>query len=150
VRSAAAFLRSPDGGSVGSLFTVGFCFGGRHSFLCASIEGLDPAGVIGFYGPPVGAARNDSPPPAEMASRFTAPVLGLFGGADQAIPPEAIETFDRALTEAGIEHRLESYPDAPHSFFDRRADEYAKTSERAWADVLEFVRAHTAGVATPA
>jgi carboxymethylenebutenolidase len=148
VRAAAGYLRSPDGGSVASLFTVGFCFGGRHSFLCATIEGLDLAGVIGFYGPPVGVGRNDSPAPADMASSFAAPVLGLFGGADQAIPPESIGTFDRALTEAGVEHRLISYPDAPHSFFDRKADEYARTSERAWADVLEFVRARTSDVAT--
>jgi carboxymethylenebutenolidase len=143
IRTAAAYLRSEKGGRVTSLFTVGFCFGGRLSFL-ASTLGLDLAGVIGFYGVPVGPGRNDMPAPAEVAERFASPVLGLFGGADQAIPRTSIATFEAALAAAGVEHRVVTYPDAPHSFFDRKADEFARTSEAAWAEVLGFVRSHTA------
>ena len=71
----------------------------------------------------------------------------LFGGADQAIPPTSVATFDAALTAAGVEHRVVSYPDAPHSFFDRKADEFARSSEAAWAEVLGFIRSRTAQVA---
>jgi carboxymethylenebutenolidase len=143
IRTAAAWLRSEKGGGVTSLFTVGFCFGGRLSFLAATL-GLDLAGVIGFYGLPVGPSRNDMPAPAEVAEGMASPVLGLFGGADQAIPPTSIATFEAALVAAGVEHRVVTYPDAPHSFFDRKADEFARTSEAAWAEVLGFVRSHTA------
>jgi carboxymethylenebutenolidase len=146
VRAAAEYLRSDEGGNVTSLFTVGFCFGGRLSFLAATL-GLDLAGVIGFYGTLVGPSRNDMPAPTEFAERIASPVLGLFGGADQAITPTAIATFDAALTAAGVEHRIVAYPDAPHSFFDRKADEYAAASEAAWGEVLGFVRSHTAQVA---
>jgi carboxymethylenebutenolidase len=142
IRAGAAYLRSEDGGRVTSLYTVGFCFGGRLSFLAATL-GLDLAGVIGFYGIPVGPGRAEMPAPADVAERFASPVLGLFGGADPAIPPTAVVTFDAALTAAGVEHRLVSYPDAPHSFFDRKADEFGRTSEAAWAEVLEFIRTHT-------
>ena len=76
VRAAAADLRSPAGGSVRSLFTIGFCMGGRLSFLAATL-GLDLAGVVGFYGWPVGPSRNDTPAPAEM----TAP-MDLTGPGD--------------------------------------------------------------------
>ena len=146
IMAAAAYLRSEEGGKVTSLFTVGFCFGGRLSFLAATL-GLDLAGVIGFYGVPVGPGRSDIPAPADVAERIASPVLALFGGADQAIPPTAVATFDAALTAAGVEHRVISYPDAPHSFFDRKADEFARTSEAAWAEVLGFVRSHTGQVA---
>jgi len=70
-------------------------------------------------------------------------VLGLFGGADTGIPPDAIATFDAALTDAGVEHRLVSYDGAPHSFFDRKATEFADASTAAWDEVLGFIRART-------
>jgi carboxymethylenebutenolidase len=144
VRAAAGYLRSEEGGAVRSLFTIGFCFGGRLSFLSATL-GLDMAGVAGFYGWPVGASRNDTPAPAAVAERFGSPVLGIFGGADEGIPADAVATFEQALEEAGVAHRLVTYPGAPHSFFDRKAEEFADTSEAAWAEVLGFVRARTTG-----
>jgi carboxymethylenebutenolidase len=146
IRAAAAYLRSDEGRNVTSLFTVGFCFGGRLSFLAATL-GLDLAGVIGFYGVPVGASRNDMPAPADVAEQIASPVLALFGGADQGIPATSVATFDAALTAADVEHRIVAYPDAPHSFFDRKADEFAAASESAWAEVLGFVRSHSAQVA---
>jgi carboxymethylenebutenolidase len=146
LRTGAAYLRSPEGGSVRSLFTIGFCFGGRLSFLAATLD-LDLAGVIGFYGWPVGPGRGGMPAPAEVAKEMRAPVLAIFGGADEGIPQSAVDTFEAALVEAGVEHRVVTYPNAPHSFFDRRADEFARTSEAAWQETIEFVRAHTAPVA---
>lgn len=125
-----------------SLFTIGFCFGGRMSFLSATL-GLGLAGAIGFYGSPVGPGRGGSPAPADVAGQIEAPILGLFGGADPGIPPEAIEAFDTALGRARVEHRLVTYPNAPHSFFDRKAAEYEKESEQAWPEVLAFIRDHT-------
>jgi carboxymethylenebutenolidase len=143
IQAAAAHLRKE---AAPSLFTVGFCFGGRISFVAPTLD-LDLAGAIGFYGNPVGE-RQGIPIPTDVAAQIASPVLGLFGGADQSIPPIAIEGFDGALTSAGVEHRFVTYPDAPHSFFDRKADEYSRTSEAAWAEVLGFVRSHTAQVAT--
>ncbi|HSG85077.1 MAG TPA: dienelactone hydrolase family protein, partial [Candidatus Limnocylindrales bacterium] len=115
VEAAADHLRSAEGGAVRSLFTVGFCFGGRMSFLSATL-GLGLAGVVGFYGWPVGASRNDTPAPADVARECACPVLAIFGGADRGIPPEAIATFRTALTEAGVPKRIVTYEDAPHSF----------------------------------
>jgi carboxymethylenebutenolidase len=142
IAAGAAHARTLRPDSPASLFTIGFCFGGRMTFLSATL-GLDLAGAIGFYGPPVGPGRGGSPAPADVAAQVASPILGLFGGADQGIPPAAIEEFDSALERAGVEHRLIAYPDAPHSFFDRKAAEYKEESEQAWAEVLGFIRAHT-------
>ena len=126
----------------GSVFTIGFCFGGRSAFLSSSL-GLGLAGAIGMYGFPVGAARGGSPAPVDVAGEIASPILGLFGGADDGIPPEAVAAFDEALTTAGVEHRLKTYPSAPHSFFDRKADQFADDAADAWQEILGFVRSHT-------
>ena len=142
VRAAAEHLRTHDEGRVDALFTVGFCYGGRLAFLTATL-GLNLSGAIGFYGVPVGPGRSDIPAPVDVAGQMATPVLGLFGAADHGIPPESIAAFEAVLTKAGVEHRLIAYDGAPHSFFDRKAAEFADASARAWEETLTFVRGHT-------
>lgn len=142
IRAAAAHLRSAAGGSPRALFTTGFCMGGRLTFLSATL-GLDLAGVVGFYGWPVGASRNGTPAPIDVASDIAAPVLAIFGGADPAIGPEVALAFDAALSAAGVEHRTLVYDGAPHSFFDRKAADFADASAAAWAETLSFIRDRT-------
>ncbi|GAB4338756.1 MAG: dienelactone hydrolase family protein [Dehalococcoidia bacterium] len=135
--AAVTWLRSPEGGSCRSVFTVGFCFGGSNSWLQAA-AGHGLAGAIGFYGRP-GPGRDGSPGPAARAKEMTCPVLALMGGADQGIPPEQVEELRRAFEEAGLEHEVVVYEGAPHSFFDRRYEEFAKESEDAWQRCLAFI-----------
>jgi carboxymethylenebutenolidase len=71
------------------------------------------------------------------------PVLGLFGGADTAITADQIAAFDSGLSAAGVDHRIVTYPGAPHSFFDRKAEEFADASAQAWDEILAFVSTHT-------
>jgi carboxymethylenebutenolidase len=136
--AGAAYLRTPDGGGPERVYTVGFCFGGRLSYLQAT-QGLGLEGVIGFYGPPVGAGRGDLPAPIDEVDRFECKVLALWGGADQGIPPEKVGAFEAALEEAGVEHRSVIYRDAPHSFFDRHASDYADAAADAWRQMLDFM-----------
>ncbi|HEY2887838.1 MAG TPA: dienelactone hydrolase family protein [Candidatus Limnocylindrales bacterium] len=137
-------IGSPDGDRPAprAVFTLGFCMGGRMSFMAATL-GLPLAGVMGMYGTVVGPWRNDTPAPLDEVGRFSAPVLGIFGGADTATSADAVAAFDAALTGAGVDHRVVTYPDAPHSFFDRKAAEYADASAAAWNEVLAFIEAHT-------
>ena len=118
IRAAAAELRSPGGGSATSVFAMGFCMGGRLAYLSSTLR-LDLAGVVSFYGWPTGPASNGSPAPADMAGAMEGSVLGIFGGADQGIAASAVSEFETALIAAGVDHRLITYPGAPHSFFDR-------------------------------
>jgi carboxymethylenebutenolidase len=142
IRAAAEHLRTNDENRVDALFTTGFCYGGRLAFLSATL-GLDLAGSIGFYGIPVGPGRADIPAPVDVVDQMANPILGLFGAADGAIPPESIAAFEAALTTAGVDHRLVAYDGAPHSFFDRKADEFADASARAWEETQTFIRGHT-------
>jgi carboxymethylenebutenolidase len=142
IAAGGEHLLRNDEGRVTALFTIGFCFGGRLAYLSSTL-GLGLAGAIGFYGIPVGPGRNDIPAPIDLANQFANPVLGIFGAADQAIPPESIAAFDEALTKAGVEHRIVAYDGAPHGFFDRKAAEFADASAKAWEETLTFVRGHT-------
>jgi len=135
VRAAVEHLRPRSR----AIFTVGFCFGGRNSWLSAA-SGHGLAGAVGFYGHP--GERDGVPGPAQRAAELAAPVLALQAGDDQNITAELNEAFERALTDAGVEHELVTYEGAPHSFFDRRYEEFAAASEDAWRRVLEFLDRH--------
>jgi carboxymethylenebutenolidase len=145
VRAAAGNLMTEDEGRVDALFTIGFCFGGRLAYLTATL-GLELAGTVGYYGIPVGAGRAGTPAPADVADRMTNPILGIWGGADGATSAADVATFDRALADAGVEHRFVTYEGAPHSFFDRNAADFADASAKSWEEVLTFVRGHTPSV----
>ena len=142
VAAAVAHLRSPAGGSCTSVFTVGFCFGGRQAWL-STAGGHGLAGAIGFYGRP-GLGRDGSPGPVQRARELQGPILALMGGADQAISPTDIAELEQALSDAGVEHEVVTYEGAPHSFFDRKYEEFAEASEDAWTRVLAFLERHAA------
>jgi carboxymethylenebutenolidase len=149
VAEAAKYLRSTEGGEVRALFCVGFCFGGSLSFRQAA-SNLDFAGVIGFYGWPLGLPLEvDSPKPIDPVDRFHSAVLAIYGGGDPGIPPEAIQQFDAALGQHGIPRETYVYDGAPHSFFDRTQAEHAAASADAWERVRDFVARHTPDVPAP-
>jgi carboxymethylenebutenolidase len=137
VRAAVEYIRSQGARTV---FTVGFCFGGRNSWLSAA-GGHGLAGAIGFYGRP-GEGRDGAFGPTQRASELEAPILALQAGDDQNITAEDNSAFEQALQQAGVEHELVTYDGAPHSFFDRKQEEFASASEDAWGHVLEFIERH--------
>ncbi len=134
--AAAAHLRSLAGGSVSSLFTVGFCFGGGNSWRqAADTPGL--AGAIGFYGRASGVE--------EVEADVTAPLLILLAGADQNIEPASFDGLMQRLSVRGISCERHVYEGAPHSFFDRSFAEHAAACEDAWGRILDFTRLHRGG-----
>jgi carboxymethylenebutenolidase len=138
VGAAVEYLRAKGARAV---FTVGFCLGGRNSWLSAA-GGHGLAGAIGFYGRP-GEGRDGTPGPAQRAAEIDAPILALQAGADQHISAADNAAFDEALTAAGVEHEVVTYDGAPHSFFDRSQEQFAEASADAWTRVRAFIEAHS-------
>jgi len=143
-RAALDYLRAGADGDKPT-FLVGFCRGGSLSLL-AGAQDFGFAGLIAFY---AGLSRSIGAGGTvlDQADRVKYPVLGLFGGADQGIPPEDVQELDRQLDKAGVAHEIVSYPGAPHSFFDRRATDFAQESSDAWRRVLDFIAGHGAAPA---
>jgi carboxymethylenebutenolidase len=129
-RAAVEYLRAHGRNEI---FTVGFCFGGRNSWLAAA-SGHNLAGAVGFYGKPTIVIPR--------VGDINAPILALQAGDDKGISAEDNADFERALTDAGVEHELITYEGAPHSFFDRKQEEFAKQSDDAWSRTLAFIEGH--------
>jgi carboxymethylenebutenolidase len=140
--AAAAVEALREGTGAGAVATVGFCLGGFMSFQ-AGADMAELSAVIGFYGV-LARSRFGAPSPLERAAEIRVPLLGLFGGEDQAIPVEEVERFDASLGEAELDHEIHVYPGAPHSFFDRRYEEHADASEDSWRRTLGFLERHLA------
>jgi carboxymethylenebutenolidase len=113
---------------------AGFCYGGRTS-LVYSLHNPDLAATVIFYGSP----ETD----AEILKTLPGPVLGIFGGADQSIPVEEVNAFEKALTEAGIEHEITIYEGQPHAFVhDADGIRSGGAQAEAWNQMLAFLDAN--------
>jgi len=135
----AAIVELEERTEVTGVVAVGFCFGGMQAFLAATSPSLGLDAVIGFYAGLDTAERYGFPGPLQRADEIRGPLLGLFGGADQGIPVEQVRVFERKLSDAHVEHEIEIYAGAPHSFFDRSYAEHADACEDAWRRVLGFL-----------
>ena len=132
-----ARLRSAEGGGSRRVISLGFCMGGRFAFQTAHRRfGL--AGAIGLYGFP--DELNGQPGPIQLAPELTAPILGMFAGADEGIPASMVAAFDNALTAAGNRHEVLTYPGATHGFFESDSESFADECADVWRRVLDFVR----------
>jgi carboxymethylenebutenolidase len=127
------------GVGVTSVFTVGFCFGGRASWIAAASDHA-LAGAVGFYGSPT--RERGGPSAVARVAQMECAILALQAGADPNITAEDNAAFDKALAGTGIEHEIVEYDGAPHSFFDRKQEEFQADSDDAWKRTLEFIAAH--------
>ena len=138
VAGAIELLKERTGASASSFVVVGFCYGGAQAFLAATNAELDVDGVVGFYGA-LNGERLEIPSPREAIAGAVHPVLALFGGADQGIPESDRAVFAENLASAGVDHDVHVYDGAPHSFFDRKQEEFADASADAWRRTLGFL-----------
>jgi carboxymethylenebutenolidase len=141
--AARAALAERTGAS--QFASVGFCFGGSHSVWAGANESLGFDAVVGFYPGLNGKDRPNRPNLVEDSDQIRLPVLALFGGADKNIPGADREAFDAGLERAGVDHEIVTYPGAPHSFFDKKQEEFAEASTDAWTRVLDFLAAEPVG-----
>jgi carboxymethylenebutenolidase len=125
VAAAVTWLRQLANGTVTSVFTVGFCLGGALSWR-QSAAGHSLRGCVGFNGRPDRVA--------DVIDDINVPLQQLAAGQDHT-PVSAVEELAEAVP---VEAELHVYPDAPHSFFDRRFDEHKEACEDAWRRILAF------------
>ena len=118
---------------------VGFCMGGRVSFLVASRRRVGAA--VGFYGGGILKGRSEALAPlADDVAQMNTPWLGLFGDLDEGIPIEEVEELRRRLAEsAPVETEIVRYPDAGHGFHCDKREAYHEASARdGWARTVAW------------
>ena len=132
-----------QGGDTNRLGIMGFCRGGRTVWEYAAHNKDLKAGVA-FYGTVVDPPAQKSvwpKSPTELAPEMKAPVLGLYGEADQGIPVAQVEAMQAALKSAGKTAEFKIYPGAPHGFHaDYRASYRKEAAEDAWNQMIAWFK----------
>lgn len=140
---AAAAWAAANGGDADRLGVTGFCWGGRAVWLYAAHNPKLKAAVA-WYGKLVGNATPETPKqPVDVAAGLMAPVLGLYGGADQGIPQDSVEKMRAAVKPARVKVEIVVYPDAPHAFHaDYRPSYREAPAKDGWAKALAWFKAN--------
>ena len=142
--ATAAWAKS-QGGDTSRLGIIGFCRGGRAVWVYAANGGNLKAGVA-FYGSLVDPAGQKAIWPksaTELAPDMKAPVLGLYGEADQGIPVTQVEAMKAALQGASKKTEFHIYPGAPHGFHaDYRPSYRKEAAEDAWNRMAAWFKAN--------
>ena len=138
--STAAWAKA-QGGNTDRLGIIGFCRGGRTVWEYAAHSSALKAGAS-FYGAPVDPPNPLWPKsPAQLVPEMKAPVLGLYGEADQGIPVASVEAMKEALAKANKPAAFKIYPGAPHGFHaDYRASYRKEAADDAWNQVQAWFR----------
>jgi carboxymethylenebutenolidase len=140
--AAVAWAKS-QGGDTNRLGIMGFCRGGRTVWEYAAHNKDLKAGVA-FYGTVVDPPAQKSlwpKSPTELAPEMKAPVLGLYGEADQGIPLTQLDAMKAALQAAGKTFEIKVYAGAPHGFHaDYRASYRKEAAEDAWKEMIAWFK----------
>ncbi len=138
---ACAVWAGKHGGAAARLAITGFCWGGRQVWLYAAHNPALKAGVA-WYGRLDGEVNARTPKyPLDQAGQLQAPVLGLYGSADQGIEMDDVKAMQNALARAGGKSQIHVYEGAPHAFHaDYRPTYRKEAAEDGWKRMLEWLR----------
>ena len=148
VGAAVTFLRALPN-SNGKAGTIGFCSGGRQSFLAAVSLPLDAA--VDCYGAfVVGNPPEDVPlrigPIVHLTRNLSCPLLGLFGAEDSRPSPEQVEELEQELKAQGKTYEFHSYEGAGHAFFAVNRPAYRpEAANDGWNRIRDFFGRYLAG-----
>jgi carboxymethylenebutenolidase len=141
VAGAAAHLRSLTS-SNGKVGTIGYCSGGRQSFLAACSLPLDAA--VDCYGAfVVGTPPSQFPlqvkPIIDKARDLSCPLLGLFGAEDSYPAPAETAEIEQELTKHGKTFEFHTYEGAGHAFFQVDRPSYrVDAANEGWQRIWNF------------
>jgi carboxymethylenebutenolidase len=129
----------------GGVGVIGFCMGGRYTFLANAVQASNVKAAVSFYGGGIAA----NPDPLGRANllgyvdKMSAPIMLMYGAEDQSISAEEHQQVAAALSKAKKRYALNVFPKAGHGFFSDRRDSYnSEASSEAWAMTLSFFDQH--------
>ncbi len=130
---------------------MGFCMGGRYTFLANGQYASQLKAAVSFYGSGIAPAA-DQLGRANLlgwAAKMTAPIMLMYGADDASIAPEEHQQIALALSKSKKRYALNVFPNAKHGFFSDRRDSYnPAASSEAWAMTLSFFDRYLKGQPT--
>lgn len=141
--ATVAWAEGTGRANTAKLGIVGFCWGGRQVWLYAAHNPKLKAGVA-WYGVLNWSKSKLSPTnPIDLVPQINAPVLGLYGGADEHIPVSQVEKLQLSLKGAGKPSEIVVYPDTPHGFnADYRPSYRPRQAKDGWRRMLAWFKDH--------
>ena len=140
VGAAIAHLKSQGNVKAGSIGVVGFCMGGRLTYLAAAHHAKDVKCAVPYYG---GGIPMGNPSPLSRTGEIKCPMYLFFGAKDQLIPMDQVEQIKTELTAKQVPFQMEIYADAGHGFFcDERGSYNEKAATDAWDKTKSFLAQH--------
>jgi carboxymethylenebutenolidase len=141
VAGAAEYLRSLPAAN-GKVGVIGYCSGGRQSFLAACSLELDAAvdcyGACVVNAPPEGMPLKVKPV-VGMAENLSCPMLGLFGAEDKFPGPDETAELSKVLDGLGKPHEFHTYENAGHAFFAVNRPAYRpEAATDGWEKIWDF------------
>ena len=139
--AATAHLKGLTEVRVGDLAVLGFCMGGRITYLLAGARPANwkVAGV--FYGGNIMKPWGEGPAPLELTGQIACRTIGFFGLEDANPSPDDVKKIDAEMTRHGKPHEFHSYEGAGHAFLNfMNAERHRpKQGADAWAKMLAFL-----------
>jgi carboxymethylenebutenolidase len=153
VAACMAFLRAQPNAS-GRIGVIGFCSGGRHTYLAAcTIPGIDAAvdcwGGRVIVNNPADITPKRPVAPIEYTEKLSCPLLGIFGNDDKNPTRDDVNRTEETLKRYGKTYEFHRYDGAGHSFFDWGRPAYRpEQATDAWQKVFAFLDKHLVAAAT--
>jgi carboxymethylenebutenolidase len=131
-----------DGARLGIL---GFCMGGRVTYLMAAANPSFKAAVM-YYGGGIFRPWGDAPSPFERTAEIHCPMMGHFGEQDDNPSPEDVQRLVAELTAHRKDHEFHFYTGAGHAFMNKSRDTYRQhAADLSWPRTTGFFTKHLAG-----
>lgn len=143
VRAAVDYLKAQPNVQSDRIGIVGFCFGGRVSYL-AACNLSDLAASVVFYGGNIKVSLGgDGPAPLEQTANINVPILGLFGEEDANPTPEDVSDISAELDRHNKTHQFHMYPGCGHGFHCNARSSYRPEAARdAWGKAMAWFDQH--------
>jgi carboxymethylenebutenolidase len=140
VSAAIAHLKSQSNVKSGSIGVIGFCMGGRLTYLTAAHYNKDVKCAVPFYG---GGIAMGNPSPLSRTGEIKCPMYLFFGAKDQLIPLDQANQIKAELTAKKVPFQMEIYPEPGHGFFcDDRGSYHEASAKDAWEKTKAFFAQH--------
>jgi carboxymethylenebutenolidase len=140
VGAAIAHLKSQSNVKSGSIGVIGFCMGGRLTYLAAAHHNKDVKCAVPFYG---GGIPMGNPSPLSRTGEIKCPMYLFFGAKDPLIPLDQVNQIKAELTAKKVPFQMEIYPEPGHGFFcDDRGGYHEASAKDAWEKTKAFFAQH--------
>ena len=143
--ATVAWAAKHEGADSSRVGIVGFCWGGRTTWLYAAHNPKVKAGVA-YYGLLSGMKSDIKPQdPLEIGATLKVPVLGLYAAGDAYIPLPQVDQMQKELVKSGSGSKILVFPGVDHGFnADYRPTYDATAAEYGWKLARDWFKEHGA------